>query len=471
VTPTLFSRQFAILLWLASLAAPAAAQPRAAISLPESSPFLGGVPSGTATAAPVTLSLVDAIKRGLEHNLGVLEAELSIDRARGARRLALSQLLPNIRGNVVEARQVLSLEAFGFPLNGLPPTVGPFNTFDARLFARQSIFDLRALGEVRAESHNVVAARLANRSARNLVALVVANLYLETLAAAARSESARAQLETAQALHTQSLDLKQSGIIAGIDVVRADVRLRTERQRTTAAANQFERSKLQLARVIGLPIGQRFELVAALPDIPTPELTLEQAVERAYRDRPDFLAAIERGAAAEAHRTAVAREVLPSLHVTADYGALGLTPGSTRSTFSVRGALEVPIFEGGRTQARLLEADAELRSRRAEIEDLRAEIYYDVRTAQLDMQALGEELQVATGTRELAAQQLTQARDRFAAGVASSVEVVQAQEAVALASEQYISALYGFTLAKGMFAQSIGPGEDALANFLGGVAP
>lgn len=468
VSFTAFPRQCVALVWLVALAVPAAAQTSSVPYLAPDSPFLGGVPDGTLTAAPVTLSLIDAITRGLDHNLGVLMAEVGIDRARGARRIALSQLLPNVNASVAEARQVRSLEAFGFPLNGLPVTVGPFNTFDARLFVSQSLFNLSALNEAEAQSHNVAAARHGIRGARNLVALVVANLYLQTLAAEARADSARAQLGTARALHAQAVDLKQGGIIAGIDVVRAEVRLGTERQRTTAAANEFEKSKLQLARVIGLPIGQPFGLAADVPDIAVPDLTLDQALERAYRDRPDYLAALERGDAAEAHRQSVAREAVPSVRVTADYGAIGLTAGAARSTFTVTGALEIPIFQGGKAQGRLREADAELRARRAEIADLRSEIYYDVRSAQLDMQALGEQLQVATGARELASQQLTQSRDRFAAGVAGSVEVIQAQEAVALAEEQYIGARYGYTLAKGMFAQSIGPGDDALANFLGG---
>ena len=469
MTFTTFPRQCAALLWVVVLAAPTAAQPRPTTSLPANSPFLGGVPQGTASSEPLTLTVGEAIRRGLEPNLAVLTSEQGVDRARGARRIALSQLLPNISAGVAEARQVRNLAVFGFPLgDSFPSIVGPFNTFDARLYASQSIFDLSALKETRAEAHNVEAARLSSRSAREIVILVTANLYLQALASNARADSARAQLETATALHTQALDLKQSGIIAGIDVVRAEVRQSTERQRATAAENEFQKAKLQLARVIGLPLGQAFTLTTAVPDLPTPDMTVEQAVERAYRTRPDYLAALERVRAAEDRRQAVVSDALPSVHVTADYGAIGLTPASARSTFTVTGAVNVPIFQGGRRQGRLLEADADLRARRAEAEDLHAEVYYDVRTAFLDLQAIGEELQVATRARQLANQQLTQSRDRFAAGVASNIEVIQAQEAVALASEQYISALYGFSVAKGVLAQSLGTAEEAAAKYLGG---
>ena len=136
-------------------------------------------------------------------------------------------------------------------------------------------------------------------------------------------------------------------------------------------------------------------------------------------------------------------------------------------TFNLTGAVNLPIFEGGKQQGRLAEADAELRERRAEAEDMKSEVYYDVRSAFLDLQSTEEELQAATRARELAALQLTQSRDRFAAGVVSNIEVVQAQEAVALASEQFINAQYGFNLAKAMLARSLGSAEDAVKTLLG----
>jgi outer membrane protein TolC len=411
------------------------------------------------------------IKRALEHNLGVLQAEQSANGAVGARTVALSELLPHVNGSVSEARRKTNLEAFGFPLSpGFPRVVGPFNVFDARVFVSQTVLDLSAMNELRAAEHSLSAARHSFRTARDLVVLVAANLYLQTLATGARAGTARAQMETASALHQQAISLRAGGIVAGIDVVRAEVRLSTERQRATAAANDYEKTKLQLARVIGLPIGQTFTLSQDIPFVPVPEMTLEEALERAYRDRPDYLAALERVQAAEASRKAVLGEALPSIRVTADYGAIGLHITSSLPTFNVAGAVDVPIFEGRRVQGRLAQADAELRTKQAAAEDARAEIYYDVRTAFLDLAATEEELQTATRARELADQQLTQSRDRFAAGVASNIEVVQSQEAVAQASEQYIAALYGFNVAKAMLARSLGSAEDAVAKYLGGAS-
>jgi outer membrane protein TolC len=469
-----FKRSAAVLALAAALATPASAQtpstsPGRAPLLPAGSPFAGGVPEGLASPQPIQVSIADAIRRALDHNLGVLQAEEEIDRARGVRSQALSDLLPHVNAGIVETRRKTNLEAFGFPLRGeFPRIVGPFKIFDARLFVSQALVDLSALNNSRAETHSLAAARHEYRSARDLVVLVSANLYLQTLAAAARVESARAQTDTAQALYTQAQDLRQSGIVAGLDVVRAEVRLLSDRQRATAADNDFQKTKLQLARVMGLPTGQEFTLSDQLPQVPAPEITMEEALARAYRERPDFLAAQERVNAAESAARAVRADALPSLHLNADYGAIGLTAATALSTFSVTAAVNVPIFEGGRLQGRRMEAEADLRSRRSELEDMRAEIYYDVRTAFLDLQATGEELQAATRGRELAAQQLTQSRDRFAAGVANNIEVVQAQEAVTLANEQYISALYGFNVSKALLARSLGTAESAVQKYLGG---
>jgi outer membrane protein TolC len=451
-----------------AVAAPAGGQERSGPSLPASSPFLRGVPTGSADQQALPLSIADAINRALQHNLGVLESEQAVARAAGARRIALGDLLPNFDARASEVRQKINLEAFGLPLPGVPPLVGPFNVFDARLFLSQSVFDLRALNDVRAESHNLEAARFTHKSNRDLVVLVTVNLYLQALAASSRADTARAQLETAQALYEQAQDLKEGGIVAGIDVIRAEVRLATERQRATASENAFQKAKLQLARVVGLPIGQSFTLADEIPYAPLPEITMEQALERAYKARPDYQAALERMHAAEADRDSARGELLPSVRVNAEYGAIGLTVAGALPTFAVAGAVDIPIFQGGRVQGRIAQAEADVRNRRSEAEDLRGEIYYDVRTAFLDLDATREELQVATRARELAAMQLTQARDRFAAGVASNIEVVQAQEAVALAGEQYIGSLYGFNVSKAALARALGVAEEAVRNYLGG---
>jgi outer membrane protein TolC len=433
-------------------------------------PFMSGVPSGERTGEPLSLSIADAINRALEHNLGVLLAEQAIQRAQGVRWRVLSDLLPSVSGQLAESRQVLNLAAYGFPLPaGIPSIVGPFNLFDARVSLSQSVLDLKALNDARAETHNLAAARHDRKDARDLVVLVATVSYAQVLAASARVEAAQAQVGTAQALFNQATDLKEGGLVAGIDVLRAEVELDAERQRATTARNEFEKSKLQLARLIGLPIGQVFNLTSQLSEVAIPEMTLDQALERAYRTRSDYLASLERVRAAEATRQAAIGERLPAVRVTANYGDLGTSIADSHSTYALAGAVDVPIFQGGKTRGRLLEAEADLRSRRADADELKAAIYYELRAAMLDLEAGNEQLQVAMRTRTLAASQLTQARDRFAAGVSGNIEVVQAQAAVTAANDQYIAALYTTSLAKGMLVRAIGIAEDTARELFGGI--
>jgi outer membrane protein TolC len=433
-------------------------------------PYQRGVPSGQATPEPLALTAADAVRRGLEHNLGLILAEQRVNTAGGARWKALGDLLPNIDGRIAATREQVNLKAFGFPLpEGFPGVVGPFNVYDARIFLTQSVFDLKAMNDARAEARKTEAARFDVKNARDVVFLVSANAYSQALAASALVDASRAQRDTAEALLRQATDLKQAGVVPGIDVLRAEVQLGTARQKVTATQADFDKTKLQLARIIGLPIGQVFTLADQIQPAPFPDVTIEQALDRAYKGRGDYLAALARVQAAEANRRAVVGQALPSVKVTADYGDIGLSPSDSHVSFNVTGALNVPIFQGGKSKGRLLEADAELRSRRAEAEDLRAGVYYDVRTAFLDLQAGRELLEVASRGRDLAASQLAQARDRFAAGVAGSLEVVQAQEAVALASDQYITALFTSNLATGNLVRALGSAEDAIRDYIGGV--
>jgi outer membrane protein TolC len=431
------------------------------------SPFFGSVPQGVATEQPLALSAKDAVTRALQYNLGLILQQEGARSATGERREALADLLPQVNGSVGERRQVINLEAFGFPAPD--PIVGPFNVFDARVGVSQPLIDLRALRDAKAASFTERAAALGIKSARELVVLVSMDLYLEAIAAESRIEVVRAQQETAAQLLQQALDLKSSGLVAGIDVVRAQVQVQNQRQRRIQADNNFEKAKLKLARAIGLPPGQAFTLTDKIPYAPLADVSLDKAIADAYVQRADYLAARDRLSAAEAAQQAAAAQLLPSLRLDADYGTIGQIAGNAHPTYTLAATVRVPIFEGGRTQARRIETDATVRQRRAEYDDLRGRIDMEVRTALLDVTAATQQLEAAQTTVTLANQELTQARDRFAAGVAGNLEVVQAQETVATASDHYIEALYGHNVAKATLARAVGGAEQGVMNFLGGV--
>jgi outer membrane protein TolC len=210
-------------------------------------------------------------------------------------------------------------------------------------------------------------------------------------------------------------------------------------------------------------------LTDKIPYAPLQDISLENALKRAYDTRPDYLAAQDRLAAAEATRKAAGAELLPSLRFDADYGTIGQTVSDSHSTYTVAATVHVPIFEAGRAQARRLEADAEVNRRRAELDNLKGQIDLDVRTSLLDERAASQQLEAAQTSVTLANQELDQARDRFAAGVASNLEVTQAQESVASASETYIAALYAHNLAKATLARAVGIAESAVVQYLGGI--
>jgi outer membrane protein TolC len=443
--------------------APAAAQSRAATG----DAFRGSVPQGTATADPLPLSVKETIDRALQFNLGLLLQEEEQKASHGARWRALADLLPNLRGSINERRQVINLEAYGFPAPD--PIVGPFNVFDARVFVSQRLFDLNALNTSRAAALDEQAEALGVRSARELVVLVAVNLYLEAQSASSRIDVARAQLETAEALHRQSQNLKNSGIVAGIDVLRADAQVQRQRQRLIVAQNDWEKAKLRIGRAIGLPPGQPFRLTTDIPFAPLAPVALEQALQDAYVNRPDYLAAADRLAAAEARARAASAERLPSISVDADYGAIGQQVSNAHQTYSMGANLRVPIFEGGRATGRIIEAEAEVRQQRAAYDDLRGRIDEEVRSAYLDVGAAAQQVETAQTTVGLATQELAQARDRFSAGVSDTIEVTRAQESLARASEDYISALYQHNVAKAALARAVGIAEEAIKAFAAGV--
>jgi outer membrane protein TolC len=401
-----------------------------------------------------------------------MEGTQAVRLARAARDETRADLLPNLTAHVSETREKVNLAAFGFSgLPGfpdLPTIVGPFNVFDARAAVTQTVLDLHALEKARAGSHSLRAAELAFENTRDLVVLVAGNLYLRVAAAWSSLVAAQEQTAAAVALREVAVDRKQAGVVAGIEVLRAEVQLQQRRERELAAANQVEKAKLDLARAIGLPLGQRFTITDAVAFSPPPPLTVDDAERRAYESRADWKEAQSRVRAAEALRRAARGESLPSLSVSADYGQIGPTLAEARGTYTLNASLHVPVFEGGRAQARVAQAEAALEQRRAEAEDVRARIHYEVQAAFLDLSSAAARVEAAGSALGLAREQVRQAQDRFAAGVTGNIEVVQAQDAMAAAHEAYVTSVYDHNVAKASLARSLGLVEEAFVQFLGG---
>jgi outer membrane protein TolC len=312
------------------------------------------------------------------------------------------------------------------------------------------------------------ASRYSYQSDRDLVALTTGNAYLLVISDGASVDSIRAQVKTAQVLYQRAVDQNQAGVIASIDVLRARVELQNQQQRLIAAENQLAIDKLSLARVIGLPNGQEFQLTDSVPYAPLAEITLDQALNEAFTTRPDYQSAKAQVRAAELARQAAAAENYPSLALNSDYGDIGSPNfGTSHGTFAVAATLNIPLFQGTRVRADKLLADSVFQRLKAELADLNGKIDDQVRTAFFNLKSSSELVSVAQSNIDLANQTLAQAQDRFSAGVANNLEVVQAQESVATANQAYIASLYAYNLAKISLAQAIGVAEQSTLQYLG----
>ena len=429
--------------------------------------YLGGVTQGTATEGELALSLDDAIQRGLKNNLGTLVNDQERRRSAAERMKTLADLLPNLSARTQGSEQQINLAAFGFSnFPGIAPIVGPFGIFDARAYVTQRVLDFKSIRSTQASGQVAKASEQNYQNSRDTVTLVVGGLYLQAVAGESRVESQRAQAKTAEAVYTQAVDFKKSGVIPAIDVLRAQVELESDRQRLVSAGNDFEKMKLSLAQAIGMPLGQQIRLTDRLSPESAPAVTLQQALDQAYDNRSDYRGAQSLVKAAEFSRRSAAAERYPTVAASFDYGTIGQSIAQNHGTFTAAIGVNIPIYEGGRTEAKITEADAALKQREAERDALRSRIEFEVRTVFLDLKSTLDQVTLASNAKALAETQVSQARDRFAAGVATSLEVVQAQQALAVASDNYISSLFNYNLAKGSLARTAGQAEKLFRLFV-----
>jgi len=417
------------------------------------------------------LSLRDAIDRGLKQNLGALLSSADIRSARGQRWEQLSALLPHVTAAPYADVSQINLNELGISLTIPGLNISPsilFSYFDARVNVDQSLFDWKSINAARAASQSLKSAQYSYKDARDLVVLAVGYTYLQGIADEARIETAEAQVKTAQALYDQATDQVTAGTSPAIDGLRAKVELQTRQQQLIQAKNNFAIQKLTVARVIGLAPGQEFEFTDKSLYAPFEGITIDEALKRAYASRSDYQAAMTDVRAAEFSRKAAVAGYFPSLSFSADYGVGGKHLSTGKQVFDARGTLSIPVFQGGSVHGDVLVADARLEQSRERLDNLRAQVDSDVRTALLNLQSSADLVDVARSNIDLSEQALTQSRDRFSAGVTDTVEVVQSQQAVASAHEQYISSLYSYNFAKISLARALGVAEEGVKEYFKG---
>jgi outer membrane protein TolC len=436
-------------------------------SPPSPSSFEGSVPTGQATGQTLELTLDDAIQRGLQNNLGVILSGTQTAGARAQRLTDLQALLPDLEFRGTESVQQVDLAAQGLRIPGFPTVIGPFGYTDVRGYLTWSLLDLKSLRTFDAAKHNLSAAELSAQDARDVVVLTVGNQYMVLLADQGLVSSLQAQVATSKISLDQAVANHEAGTAPRIDELRARVDYQSLQQQLIVAQNQTEKHKLSLARAIGLPLDQKFNLADKAPYAAFDQLDVDAAIRQAHANRKDLAAMLEQTKAAEEQRKAATADRLPTVKFAGDYGVIGVNLASSHGTGSAAGTLSVPLFRefGLRGEAEV--AQSQLDTQRAQTSDLNAQVDADVRDALLDIASSQKQVEVAQSSVDLANEALSESQQRYANGVSDNLAVSQAQRSVAQANDQYLSSLYRHNVAKLSLARALGAGQD-YKNYLGG---
>jgi outer membrane protein TolC len=430
--------------------------------------FKGSLVRGKATDDVLDLTLNDAIQRGLRDNLGLILQGSTQKQASGEKLQELQKLLPTVTGAASYTVEQVNLAAYGLKFPGINPIIGPFQVVDFRAYLTQNLVNLQALENYISSKHNFEAAKLSAQDARDLVVLTVGNAYLLCIADQSRIGAVQAEMNTSKVTLDQAKDNHEAGTAPRLDVLRAQVDYQNEQQQLISAQNAFEKDKIALARVIGLPLEQKFTLTDTVPfqalDTPDPNAAFQQALAQ----RKDLKAAEERLEAAKAARKAAFDEQLPVVDVSGNFGDQGTTVGHSHGTYTATGEVTVPILQIAKTHGDEEVAAAQFDQQQAKLSDQIQQVNQDVRNSILDIQTAAKLVDATKTNADTAKEALKEAQDRYKAGVDTSLTVSQALAQSEQADNQYISALYQHNVAKLSLARALGVAATNSKDYLGG---
>jgi outer membrane protein TolC len=449
---------------LQQLSSPAGQNP----SAPTPDSFKGSLVVGKATGAVLDLSLDDAIARGLRQNLGLILQTTAQQNAKGQQLEQLQALLPTITGDASIEVEQIDLAAYGLKFPGLNPIIGPFQVIDFRAYLTQSLINVPALENYIAAKHNFAAARLSAQDARDLVVLTVGNAYLLCIADAARIAAVNAELATSKVSLDQATASHDAGTSPRLDVLRAQVDYQNEQQSLISATNQLAKDKLALARAIGLPLDQAYQVSDTEPYAALDNLDPQAAFAQALKNRKDLAAQSEQVAAAQSQKKAAFADQLPTVKASGDFGDIGETVNHSHGTYTATGTVSAPILQMARTKGEEEVADSQYQQARDKLADQMQQVNADIRDSILDIQSAAKLVDAAKSNLDLANEELSEAQQRFHAGVSDNLPVSQAQSETEQANDQYISALYQHNAAKLALARALGVAETNLKDYLGG---
>lgn len=416
------------------------------------------------SGAELQLSLKRAVEIAVsgEGNTAVQLSGEAVKQAQARSGQARAALLPDLAASVGETNRTVNLAAMGigvgsiFPGIQIPTFVGPFTTMDARVTGTQTVFDFSAIRRFQASKLGVTAAKSDVRNVEEQVAAQVIRAYLAAVRADTDQETAQANVALSMAILKQAEDLKNAGTGTGIEITRAKVQLANDRQRLLQAENARRAARLRLLRAMNLRFDSDLKLTDGLQYVPVDAVTVEKAEAQALQERADYQAQQEREANARLSANATKMERLPSVQAFGDYGSIGTGFDSALPTRTYGISLRVPLFDGGRRDARRAESASQYRAAQTQTRDLKEQIVLDVRLALDALHSADEQVKVAKEGLELAESELTQARRRYDAGVANQLEVTDAQTRLERARDNQTLALYQYNLARVDLAQATG---------------
>jgi len=421
---------------------------------------------GSAPSQGLKLTLDQAVSLALRQNTTAQIAILAAAQSEQDKNIARADLLPQLDARVSdEAQKVNLLAQFGgkTPFPGFPKTLGPYQVFSAGPSVSAPVFDLTLWRRYQAAQNTAKSGKANSLSTREQVILLVVSQYIGTLRAVANVEASQSRVSLAQALYDQAADLQKEGVGTGIDTLRANVELQNEKQRLIEAENDRETSLFGLSRLLNLDPRQAIELGDSLSFFDTPQPEAEPSIELALAERQEWKALESQIKAAEFQKKASQDSRLPSLRFDGDYAYVGTSGNTTLPTYTYQASVNMPLFTGGRIHAEVVRADLEIKKLEQQKDDLRNQIALDVKTALLNLQSARNEVEVANLGVQLSKEEVDQARDRFKAGVANNIEVIQAQDSLSRANDNQIAALYRFNQARADLARSVGQMEKVYA--------
>jgi len=420
--------------------------------------ILAGPLAGQAPT-PLRLSFAEAVRRAAGTAPAVELAGLRTDEASARVRQARGTFLPSLSFAAGWLNRDFNSKAQGISFPGVPTIIGPFNAYDARFRASQTLLDFSGLARLRAARAQVAGSTAEGGAASEGAAAGAALAYLRVARAAAQVVARRADSSVAADLVGLAQAQKNAGVSAAIDVTRARTQLVSAAGALLVARNQLDRARIDLTRALGLdpwtPIEITDTLTAALPvaDVPA---TAESIVALAMARRPDLAAEIARGDVARTAKSAITAERLPRVDVAGDYGVSGLTPSTSVGTRQIGVQVSIPILDGFRREGRAAEQTAVVRESEVRARDLRQQIAAEVETALLDLASAQAQQGIASERLRLAADEMAQARERFAAGVAGNIEVINAQASLLRARDTDIDARFSAATALVALARAAG---------------